>query len=117
MTFAYFGSNLNSYTVLLQIFRSTVGCNNSVAQLFKAASNSNCLRLIHISNGNQNCTLVRYIDTGSDAGLIQRTAILVVAGHNLTGGFHFRSKGDIYIAHLIEAEYRSFNSIVVREEA
>ena len=41
---------------------------------------------------------------------------MVIASHNFTGRFHFRTKGDIYVAHLVEAEYRSFNCIVVREE-
>ena len=60
---------------------------------------------------------MRHIDTGSQAGLVQGAAELVVAGHNLASGLHLGAQGDINIGHLIEGENRSLYSIIVREEA
>ena len=114
--FAYFGCNPYFYAVVVQIFRCTAGCYNFIAKVCKTGCNFACFFFIHIGHGNKNCAFVRHIDTGSNAGFIQCARILVVNGHYFTGRFHFRPKGNINIAHLVEGEYRCFNCIVIREE-
>ena len=90
MTLANLGSNIYVNTLILQEFSGATSCGYNVAQILEALSDFHSLRLIHIGNGNQNGAFVRHVDARSQASLVQSTAELVVAGHNLTGGFHLR---------------------------
>ena len=117
VTFANLGSNTNINALLLQIFCSTAGSSNNIAQILKALSNFHSLRFIHVGYGNQDGAFVGHIDAGSQTGLVEGAAELVVAGHYLASGFHLWAQGDVNVGHLVEGEYRSFYGIIVREEA